>query len=191
MPSFQPPLAQTTQVYTKPDHYLNVSFTVAFDDSEDPSGQWEIWTDLPVGGLNENDLVNPSSWRAVRFEDHDPRGQSCDEDSGLTSKVLMAVDLLSSTASSVSSRANRRELRARVMLPKNTSGVYAYTFRHVHVDSSIEWLGGEGSNGVIDIGRPSDSASLPGQLECIEDLAKYGNEEELFVWRLPLSKDIM
>jgi hypothetical protein len=150
MPCFYPALGQTSTVSTFPQDtfpdktsYAYLSFFATFDEGEDAAGSWEIWTDLPA-----DDGSSQGDWRSIRFELVD-EAQVVDDH--VKSDSSTAISLEPSASYPVAVREQGLTLRATAIIPAISGNTYGYTFRHVLDNGETHWLGGEGSNGIINL----------------------------------------
>jgi len=152
MPSFQPPLSHTSNVLStsaspNDDTYLSLDFFLDFEPEEDQSGQWEIWTDIPsLVGADGNPNEAMGGWHAIRF--HSVNQNSSSETESEQTDSPSSIKL--SAPSEINAQAIHT-LRANAIIAPDTDATYSYTYRHVFPDGNIHWLGGEGSNGVIQL----------------------------------------
>lgn len=156
MPSFQPPLSQTSRVpsiysSSEGDAYLSLDFFLLFQPGEDQSGDWEIWTDIPsLSGANGRPSPAIGEWHAIRFHPIKPekRRPSKVQSSGIDPTATAIT--LPVPAADVDERTHHT-LRANAIIKPIPSAIYSYTYRRVLPDGNVHWLGGEGSNGVIEL----------------------------------------
>lgn len=157
MPAFLPPLSHTSHVSppssaSKPS-FTKLDFHLTFDPHEDTFGRWEIWTDLP--SLKEDgEPVSPEGeWHAITFSPL----PSSSSDKAFPSSTSTAITLDAPPKEHATSHLTI--FRARTIVAPKPGAAFAYTYRRVHPDGGIEWLGGSGSNGVIKISKDGSAHS--------------------------------
>lgn len=157
MPSFQSPLSYTSRLDVHPSPaepaYVHLTFLATFDENEDTSGTWEIWTDLPL--LDEKGKVtsDEGSWRSIAFQPVEigkapvVNGSTSDEVPHSSSSTLA----LEATSLPETLRESVTRMSLSLSIPASAGQTYAYTYRRVLPSGETHWLGGEGSNGVISV----------------------------------------
>ncbi|WWD21051.1 hypothetical protein CI109_105532 [Kwoniella shandongensis] len=153
MPAFYPPLASTTSVpipsASSPDSFVHLNFFLTFEDGEDSSGSWEIWTDLPQFDNQGNVITQPGEWRAATFTPYQditqlsPNGV---KQNGQSSTPTIHVQALSNYPTATPSP---ETLFLTAVVPAAINNSYSYTFRHNTEGGETHWLGGVGGNGFI------------------------------------------
>ena len=153
MPTFYPRLSQSIHIpigSTKQDKpFIHLSFFATFHGDEDQTGSWEIWTDLPLlneRGERENAI---GEWRTIKLSPPIEEVQSNSTVDDID-QVTPLIDLTYSASKSIEAEIPWPTITASIAVPAIPE-VYAYTFRHILPSGDIQWLGAEGSNGVISI----------------------------------------
>ena len=161
MPAFYPPLAKTSYVHVpanNTDRYVHLHFMCTFDQEEDTSGSWEMWTDLPSLDRSGQLQLAEGEWRVVSFapfqgpiiNDHAQVNKDDDDPP--------VIHLSSSQSPSAIDQAPNIILYAIVTTYAIVGQTYAYTFRRVLTSGEVQWLGGDDSNGVI---RMEETSTVP------------------------------
>jgi len=158
MPSFRPPLSHTSHVSSALPRssesgeasYISLDFFLTFQPEEDQSGSWEIWTDIPAlhyatGGTD----TAIGEWHAIPFKSIDQEETQAKESANPSEPSLITLP----APASVDDACCQYTLRANAVIYPVAQAVYAYTYRRVLLDGNIQWLGGEGTNGVIQLGE--------------------------------------
>lgn len=137
MPTFIPPLEQTTEVPVslEANNFVHLSFQAIPDRDEEDDVSYQVWTDLPSVDHQGQLLDTIGSWTAIPFQRAHAEPFRAPAQ-GLTLEVARPPD------------ATERTLFASVIVPA-LEGTYAYTFRRVRGADEVEWLGSGGSNGSI------------------------------------------
>lgn len=129
MPTFQPPLTHVSAVPIPQStgnsvRYLHLTFALTFEEHEDRSGSWEIWSNIPE--LQST----PGEWRALTFESE-----------GMASEASSAGEAARSTST---------RLTRQMSLIAERGQTFEYTFRHVLESGEIVWLGDGAHNGKLE-----------------------------------------
>lgn len=159
MPAFHPPLSTTTVVHrgANGDEYAHLNFHLTFEDPEDTTGTWEIWTDVPSLNTTTGELAQgPGAWHAITF--HHPKPREIETTSSAQSSA--SAYRLPEPVEQAAPEPTNTVMIASATIRLETGAAYAYTFRRVMPDGHTHWLGGERSNGVIQVGgedyKPED-----------------------------------
>lgn len=152
MPDFKPPLSSSTTVRL-PSTAVQVTVTFQLEASSiqtaaDGGPTYQVWTDL---------LSTLREWRAIDFveqenseatalngQDDDGRDDSDDDD-------VASWPVVPTSFESPSLAPTRRPLVARISVSltdethQALEGKYGFTYRALHPDGGVEWLGSDGS----------------------------------------------
>ena len=166
MPSFNPPLSQTTYAPVSGESntpsWLQLAFRVTFDEQEDSAGRWEVWTDLPSLGDDGKALTAPGEWHAIPFAAQtDGTGTSTSAHAHAKTSSIRTDGalILEPYVDEAEHHHSGVCLQAVTIVNPDEGASYAYTFRHIPPGSDeVHWLGGEGSNGVINFSSDADAA---------------------------------
>lgn len=158
---FEPPLGSHHAFALQEQHgraalvgRIAISFVARDPDATLQSGdQVQVWTNAP----DTRDTCK-SEWRSVEFV---PTSQSAsDGERGNESRGSLTWQVPSRLSFPRQEGRSRRggpdNVRvATLVVPSSTSTTFEYTFRIVHADGNISWLGRVGANGTIQLSSPS------------------------------------
>jgi hypothetical protein len=154
MPTFNPPLARETTVpITSSDHdrFVHLTFTVSFQDFEDASGSWELWTDIPDVDDKGNLVTGAGEWRAVAYTPPQDMAtiapNTQDPYEAIKEGLVMAVPPVMIIPDTLPAG---HSLVAHMVVPAHTAP-YHYTHRRVLNSGEVCWLGNGSDNGALRI----------------------------------------
>ncbi|WRT68931.1 uncharacterized protein IL334_005913 [Kwoniella shivajii] len=171
MPDFHPPLAHSSDVTVSSNSshpYIQLNFFATFNEDEDSSGSWEIWTDLPRLDDHGHALSQPGEWRSIQFKNYDksailPCGNGSNGISDQTIHIKTLDDYPVPTT-------GPRTMYLSTVIPASTGQEFSYTYRHITTSGETHWLGGMGGNGAIKM--------IEGEIQAKNDETKVGDWSE-------------
>ena len=154
MPSFFPNLGSQQEIdvptTSEKDSYVHLCFHVTFQQDEDRSGLWEVWTNLPALDSAGNRLHEDGQWHTLPFKEPiyptfsaDPNAVESLADLGGPDSIIVRAE---TRPSSSPPRHSRFSAEAVIVA---SEGRFEFTFRRTFPSGEVHWLGGEGGNGCI------------------------------------------
>lgn len=151
MPTFNPPLARETSIPIASfdaDRFVHLHFSLTFEPTEDASGTWELWTDIPDVNSDGQVVTQSGEWRSVSFVPMQRVTTNVTPSRDDATNESETIVRLTSTPITPPTLPASTELVADMIVPAHNAS-YAYTYRRVTTSGETHWLGNGSDNGVV------------------------------------------